>query len=162
VGIGRGFEGWKAWVCPPLRGRGCAYACARGRALQDTLTAIHRAFDIVQGYRGERLILATLPAEDPETYAMIGKADTIGVFQIESRAQMGLLPRLRPRCYYDLVIEVAIIRPGPIQGEMVHPYLRAGRGSSPSPIPRKRSTSCSAGPWACRCSRSRSSSSPWW
>ena len=74
---------------------------------------------------GEGLLtLATVPAEDPAVYDMICKADTIGVFQIESRAQMSMLPRLRPRCFYDLVIEVAIVRPGPIQGDMVHPYLR--------------------------------------
>ena len=66
-----------------------------------------------------------MPAEDPHVYAMIQRADTVGVFQIESRAQMSMLPRLRPNCFYDLVIEVAIVRPGPIQGDMVHPYLRA-------------------------------------
>ena len=71
-----------------------------------------------------------VPAEDPAVYAMIQKADTIGVFQIESRAQMSMLPRLRPENFYDLVIEVAIVRPGPIQGGMVHPYLRAGAARS--------------------------------
>ena len=70
------------------------------------------------------LTMATVPAEDPNVYQMIGKADTIGVFQIESRAQMSMLPRLRPISFYDLVIEVAIVRPGPIQGNMVHPYLK--------------------------------------
>ena len=74
------------------------------------------------------LTLATVPAEDPLVYDMICDGDTMGVFQIESRAQMAMLPRLRPRCYYDLVIEVAIIRPGPIQGDMVHPYLRRRNG----------------------------------
>ena len=73
---------------------------------------------------GQQLTLATIPGEDPATYAMISRAETMGVFQIESRAQMAMLPRLRPQCYYDLVIEVAIVRPGPIQGDMVHPYLR--------------------------------------
>ncbi len=68
-----------------------------------------------------------IPAEDPATYAMICQADTVGVFQIESRAQMSMLPRLQPRCFYDLVVEVAIVRPGPIQGGMVHPYLKARR-----------------------------------
>ncbi|HKJ17351.1 MAG TPA: OB-fold nucleic acid binding domain-containing protein, partial [Xanthomonadales bacterium] len=72
--------------------------------------------------------LANIPAEDPETYAMIQKADTVGVFQIESRAQMAMLPRLRPNCFYDLVIEVAIVRPGPIQGKMVHPFLQRRQG----------------------------------
>jgi error-prone DNA polymerase len=122
------------------------------------LTAIHKCFDLVEkgfrvqgsGFRFQksqasawqasslkpeprtlnpaRLTLADVPAEDPAVYAMIGCADTVGVFQIESRAQMSMLPRLRPRCFYDLVIEVAIVRPGPIQGQMVHPYLRRRDG----------------------------------
>jgi len=93
------------------------------------LSAIRRAFDLVNEFGGScsvagELGMATVPAEDPTVYDMICHADTVGVFQIESRAQMAMLPRLRPRNYYDLVIEVAIVRPGPIQGEMVHPYLR--------------------------------------
>jgi error-prone DNA polymerase len=92
------------------------------------LTAIRRSFDMVERFRGQRWTLATVPAEDPAVYEMIGHADTVGVFQIESRAQMAMLPRLRPKSYYDLVIEVAIIRPGPIQGDMVHPYLRRRAG----------------------------------
>ncbi len=92
------------------------------------LTAIRRALDFVGRLRGRTLTMADVPAEDPLTYAMISRADTIGVFQIESRAQMAMLPRLRPANYYDLVIEVAIIRPGPIQGGMVHPYLRRRNG----------------------------------
>jgi error-prone DNA polymerase len=92
------------------------------------LTAIRRAFDLVRGFDGREYTLATIPAEDPLVYDMICDGDTVGVFQIESRAQMAMLPRLRPRCYYDLVIEVAIIRPGPIQGDMVHPYLRRRNG----------------------------------
>ena len=90
------------------------------------LTCIRKCFDLVNGRNGERrkLELHTVPSEDPAVYDMICSADTIGVFQIESRAQMSMLPRLRPRCFYDLVIEVAIVRPGPIQGKMVHPYLR--------------------------------------
>ncbi|WP_125932157.1 error-prone DNA polymerase [Thiosocius teredinicola] len=91
------------------------------------LSAIRRAFDLINRYRGsvgELLCLDSVPAEDPKVYAMIQQADTIGVFQIESRAQMSMLPRLKPKNYYDLVIEVAIVRPGPIQGDMVHPYLR--------------------------------------
>jgi error-prone DNA polymerase len=88
------------------------------------LTAIHKCFDLVREHHGRELTLATIPPDDPAVYDMICRADTIGVFQIESRAQMSMLPRLRPRCYYDLVIEVAIVRPGPIQGNMVHPYLR--------------------------------------
>ncbi|MCZ6895729.1 MAG: error-prone DNA polymerase [Gammaproteobacteria bacterium] len=92
------------------------------------LTAIRKSFDLIRDFDGRVLTLETIPAEDPATYAMIQKGDTVGVFQIESRAQMAMLPRLKPACYYDLVIEVAIIRPGPIQGEMVHPYLRRRRG----------------------------------
>jgi error-prone DNA polymerase len=92
------------------------------------LTAIRRSFDLIRQFDGRELTLATVPAEDPLVYDMICRGDTMGVFQIESRAQMAMLPRLRPRCYYDLVIEVAIIRPGPIQGDMVHPYLRRRNG----------------------------------
>ncbi|MBX9605371.1 MAG: error-prone DNA polymerase, partial [Gammaproteobacteria bacterium] len=92
------------------------------------LSAIRRSFDLIEGFDGRRLTMASVPAEDPATYEMIQHADTVGVFQIESRAQMAMLPRLKPRCYYDLVIEIAIIRPGPIQGEMVHPYLRRRNG----------------------------------
>jgi error-prone DNA polymerase len=88
------------------------------------LSAIRRCFDLLRYHRGLDLSLANIPAEDPPTYEMICRADTIGVFQIESRAQMSMLPRLKPREFYDLVIEVAIVRPGPIQGGMVHPYLR--------------------------------------
>jgi error-prone DNA polymerase len=93
------------------------------------LSAIRRAFNLVNEFGGSSAVagelnLATVPGEDPAVYDMICRADTVGVFQIESRAQMAMLPRLRPRNYYDLVIEVAIVRPGPIQGEMVHPYLR--------------------------------------
>ncbi len=99
------------------------------------LAAIRRSFDLVHGFRGHHWTLASVPAEDPEVYAMIGRADTMGVFQIESRAQMAMLPRLRPASYYDLVIEVAIIRPGPIQGDMVHPYLRRRSGLEPVSYP---------------------------
>jgi error-prone DNA polymerase len=92
------------------------------------LSAIRRSFELMKSFYGRELTLATVPAEDPAVYDMISDADTMGVFQIESRAQMAMLPRLRPRCFYDLVIEVAIIRPGPIQGDMVHPYLRRRNG----------------------------------
>ena len=88
------------------------------------LTAIRKCFDLIKAYSGRQWSLATIPAEDRQTYAMIQRADTIGVFQIESRAQMSMLPRLKPASYYDLVVEVAIVRPGPIQGDMVHPYLQ--------------------------------------
>ena len=92
------------------------------------LSCMKRGFDLLAGHKGIALDLATIPAEDPRTYAMIRKADTLGVFQIESRAQMAMLPRIKPRTFYDLVIEVAIVRPGPIQGDMVHPYLRRREG----------------------------------
>lgn len=88
------------------------------------LSALRRTFDLVHLHRGKQWTLASLPGDDRPTYEMISRADTIGVFQIESRAQMAMLPRLRPEKFYDLVIEVAIVRPGPIQGDMVHPYLR--------------------------------------
>ncbi len=92
------------------------------------LSAIRRALDLMARHSGQSLTLATIPAEDPAVYEMIQRADTVGVFQIESRAQASMLPRLKPRCFYDLVIEVAIVRPGPIQGDMVHPYLRRRSG----------------------------------
>jgi len=92
------------------------------------LTAIHKCFDMLRQHKNEDWTLATIPADDSQVYDMICKADTVGVFQIESRAQMSMLPRLKPRCFYDLVIEVAIVRPGPIQGNMVHPYLKRRDG----------------------------------
>ncbi len=99
------------------------------------LTAIRRSFDLIRDFDGREYTLASVPAEDPLVYDMICEGDTMGVFQIESRAQMAMLPRLKPRCYYDLVIEVAIIRPGPIQGDMVHPYLRRRSGEEPVEYP---------------------------
>ncbi len=99
------------------------------------LTALRRSFDLVNAYRGTSYTLGNVPREDPAVYDMICKADTIGVFQIESRAQMSMLPRLKPRKYYDLVVEVAIVRPGPIQGDMVHPYLRRRDGKEPETYP---------------------------
>jgi error-prone DNA polymerase len=92
------------------------------------LTAMSKSFDLLDKHYGKRLTLASIPSEEACVYAMIQRADTIGVFQIESRAQMSMLPRLRPEKFYDLVIEVAIVRPGPIQGDMVHPYLRRRQG----------------------------------
>ena len=89
---------------------------------------LKQGFDLLEQHYGEALDLATIPAEEPEVYDMICRADTLGVFQIESRAQMTMLPRLKPRKFYDLVIEVAIVRPGPIQGDMVHPYLQPPAG----------------------------------
>ncbi len=99
------------------------------------LTAIRKALDLVAARRGQPFALLDVPLEDPAVYDMIGHGDTVGVFQIESRAQMSMLPRLRPRNYYDLVIEVAIVRPGPIQGGMVHPYLRRRQGLEPVTYP---------------------------
>lgn len=101
------------------------------------LTMIRKAFDLVLKHYGRKLTLANVPQDDPKVYDMICDADTIGVFQIESRAQMSMLPRLRPREFYDLVIEVAIVRPGPIQGDMVHPYLRRRNGEEPVIYPSK-------------------------
>ncbi|PYB79918.1 error-prone DNA polymerase [Pseudomonas soli] len=99
------------------------------------LSALRRCFDLIARHRGREYTLATLPKEDPATYAMIGRAETMGVFQIESRAQMAMLPRLKPVKFYDLVIEVAIVRPGPIQGDMVHPYLRRRLEQEPVTYP---------------------------
>ena len=101
------------------------------------LTCIRKAFDLAEKHYGLQLTLANIPQDDPIVYDMICKADTIGVFQIESRAQQSMLPRLRPRCFYDLVIEVAIVRPGPIQGDMVHPYLRRRNGEEAVVYPSK-------------------------
>ncbi|RWQ66536.1 MAG: DNA polymerase III subunit alpha [Mesorhizobium sp.] len=107
------------------------------------LTCLQRAFTLLQDYYpderdeyGQPYVLATLPAEDKHVYDMICRADTIGVFQIESRAQMSMLPRLKPKTFYDLVIEVAIVRPGPIQGDMVHPYLRRRQGKEKPEYPK--------------------------
>ena len=101
------------------------------------LTCIRKGFDLTKLHYGLDLTLANIPQDDPEVYEMICHADTIGVFQIESRAQQSMLPRLKPRCFYDLVIEVAIVRPGPIQGDMVHPYLRRRNGEEPVEYPSK-------------------------
>ncbi|WP_217602210.1 error-prone DNA polymerase [Chitinophaga sp. GbtcB8] len=99
------------------------------------LTCIRKGFDLLKEHYGKPYTLATIPQDDPAVYEMICRADTIGVFQIESRAQQAMLPRLRPDCFYDLVIEVAIVRPGPIQGDMVHPYLRRRNGLEPVEYP---------------------------
>ena len=92
------------------------------------LGCMRRSFELLEQHRGVRMDIASIPAEDPDTYAMIRRADTLGTFQIESRAQMAMLPRLKPTTFYDLVVQVAIVRPGPIQGDMVHPYLRRREG----------------------------------
>lgn len=101
------------------------------------LTCIRKAFDLAKQHYDLDLTLANIPQDDPKVYEMIGHADTLGVFQIESRAQMSMLPRLKPRNFYDLVIEVAIVRPGPIQGDMVHPYLKRRNGEEPVEYPSK-------------------------
>ncbi|ARM88182.1 error-prone DNA polymerase 1 [Rhizobium sp. CIAT894] len=100
------------------------------------LSCMKRGLDMLADHKGINLDLATIPAEDPRTYAMIRRADTLGTFQIESRAQMSMLPRLKPRTFYDLVVQVAIVRPGPIQGDMVHPYLRRREGLEPVVFPK--------------------------
>lgn len=99
------------------------------------LSCIRKAFDLLRRHHRLDYSLATLPPEDPKVYDMLCRADSIGVFQVESRAQMNFLPRMKPRCFYDLVIEVAIVRPGPIQGDMVHPYLRRRSGAEPVSFP---------------------------
>jgi DNA-directed DNA polymerase III PolC len=99
------------------------------------LSCIRKAFDLLEKHHHQRFTLATLPPEDPETYRMLCRADSLGVFQVESRAQMNFLPRMRPKCFYDLVIQVAIIRPGPIQGDMVHPFLRRRNGQEQVSFP---------------------------
>ena len=103
------------------------------------LSCLRRGLDLLKAHYGKDYMLATLPQDDAAVYAMLSRADSVGVFQVESRAQMSMLPRLKPRCFYDLVIEVAIVRPGPIQGDMVHPYLRRRDGIEtehyPSPAP---------------------------
>ncbi len=99
------------------------------------LSCVRKAFDLIERHHGTRYDLATLPPEDPATYDMLCAADSLGVFQVESRAQMNFLPRMRPRTFYDLVIEVAIIRPGPIQGDMLHPYLRRRNGEEQVSFP---------------------------
>jgi error-prone DNA polymerase len=96
---------------------------------------VHRCFDLIREHHGRELTMATVPAEDPATYAMLSRGDSVGVFQVESRAQMAMLPRLRPKTFYDLVIQVAIVRPGPIQGDMVHPFLRRRNGEEAVVMP---------------------------
>jgi error-prone DNA polymerase len=99
------------------------------------LTCIRKAFDLIDAHYGKRFTLATVPQEDPAVYDMLCRGDSLGTFQVESRAQMNMLPRLKPREFYDLVIQVAIVRPGPIQGDMVHPYLRRRSGKEPTEYP---------------------------
>src|ERR1700760_2550998 len=99
------------------------------------LSCLRRGLDLLKTHHGKDYSLASIPKDGtddaPAVYEMLSRADSIGVFQVESRAQMSMLPRLKPQCFYDLVIEVAIVRPGPIQGDMVHPYLRRRQGLEP-------------------------------
>ena len=101
------------------------------------LSVIEKSLNLIKIHRGKNLSISTIPSEDKNVYNMISKADTIGVFQIESRAQMAMLPRFQPKCFYDLVIEIAIVRPGPIQGDMVHPYLKRRQGKETITYPSK-------------------------
>ena len=134
------------------------------------LTCIRKCFDLIADHKGERWELATIPQDETPVYDMLCRGESLGVFQVESRAQMNMLPRLKPRTFYDLVIEVAIVRPGPIQGDMVHPYLRRRNDESgrDRTIRRRRQStatrmncamSCTRRS-ACRCSRSRRCGSP--
>jgi error-prone DNA polymerase len=115
------------------------------------LAALEITTDLIEKHEGKVVDLAQLPPDDPNTYAMMCAADTIGVFQIESRAQMATLPRLKPRCFYDLVVEIALIRPGPIVGQMVNPYLER-RALTPT----HHSCPSSNAPSACLCFKNRS------
>ena len=150
-------------VPSPLVGEGCSECTTQERGEGATSpphpTAPIERPALPSPTRGEGTTttadLSVIPPEDPAVYRMLQRADLLGVFQVESRAQMTMLPRLKPKNFYDLVIEVAIVRPGPIQGDMVHPYLRRRQGWKPSPIRRRRSKRCWPRPWACRCSRSR-------
>ena len=99
------------------------------------LSCIRKAFDLIDAHQGERFTLATVPEGDKATYDMLCKGDSLGIFQVESRAQMNFLPRMQPQKFYDLVIQVAIIRPGPIQGDMVHPFIRRRNGEEPVSFP---------------------------
>src|SRR4029078_3601091 len=99
------------------------------------LTCIRKCFDLIADHKGQRWELATVPQDDAPVYDMLCRGESLGAFQVESGAQMNMLPRLKPRTFYDLVIEVAIVRPGPIQGDMVHPYLRRRDGLEPEKYP---------------------------
>ena len=118
------------------------------------MSVMQDAFELCRE-RGRPLDLAHIPTDDAATYEMMQKADTIGVFQIESRAQMATLPRMKPKCFYDVVIEVAIIRPGPIQGDMVHPYLARRAGGKRSRISIRASSRSWAARSGCRCFRNK-------
>ena len=118
------------------------------------MAVLEESLKIIRDDYGEEVDLAHLPADDPVVYATLQKADTVGMFQIESRAQMAFLPRLQPKCFYDIVVQVAIIRPGPIVGKMVHPYLKRRQGGKRCSACILRSSRCWRGLWACRFFRS--------
>ena len=120
----------------PEAGTRPRWSVSRRAAAFDS-SGIRKAFDLMAVHSGVKMDLAGVPREDPAVYDMLCEADAIGVFQVESRAQMNMLPRLKPRRFYDLVIEVAIVRPGPIQGGMVHPYLNRRQGKEPVTFPSK-------------------------
>ena len=119
------------------------------------LTCMRKGFDLLRQHYGKAYDLATLPQDDEKVYDMLCEADSVGVFQVESRAQMSFLPRMKPRTFYDLVIEVAIVRPGPIQGDMVHPYIRRRNGEEQVEYASQELEERCAAPSACRCSRNR-------
>jgi len=124
------------------------------------MAVLEDALKIIRDDYGEEVGLSHLPANDPLVYKTLQKADTVGMFQIESRAQMACLPRLHPICFYDLVVQVAIIRPGPIVGQMVNPYLKRRRDASLSIVYIHRLSRCSRELWACRFFRNNCCASP--
>ena len=126
------------------------------------MAVLEDSIELIRDHYGEEVDLAHLPADDPAVYSTLQKADTIGMFQIESRAQMSCLPRLRPQRFYDIVVQVAIIRPGPIVGQMVNPLSSAAWDASRSPIRTPRSSRCWRALWACRFSRNSYCAWPWW
>jgi error-prone DNA polymerase len=126
------------------------------------LTLLDRCTKLVRQHRGVDPQMDRIPPDDPETFERIRRQDTVGVFQIESRAQMAIAPRLRPRTYYDLVVQVALIRPGPIEGGMLEAYLRRRQGREPVTYPHPCLVPCWRRPSGCPCSRNRSSAWRWW
>ncbi len=119
------------------------------------MAVLEESLQLIRAHHGEAIDLGQLPQDDPAIYSALQKADTVGMFQVESRAQMSCLPRLRPKCFYDIVVQVAIIRPGPIVGKMVHPYLQRRQGrEAPEYLHPDRSSRCWRARWACRCFRS--------
>jgi error-prone DNA polymerase len=124
------------------------------------LSCIRRSFDLLRTHYNRHLTLASLPPEDMKTYDMLCRGQSVGVFQVESRAQMAMLPRLQPRCFHDLVVQVAIVRPGPIQGDMVHPYLRRRAGLEKVDYPSDRIAGHAAASSRCALSNAFADHSP--